>query len=217
MKYIIKYLFIIICSNNLSSQNKALDSLINKVEFGNSKVIILKNNTVYSISTPLKKTSKINDSIIQLKFIDKNKIEITKKEFWGIITDFSERRRYYNNTEYIIWRTIEPYIYIDLKKRNSKQYLFSETLTSKIYKLDNLAIDSLVTDSVNKRVLKTFIKNNTYDVVQKYKYVSDKYDKVDIGALIETTAELLNDFLPHKPSKSSEKLKRKVLNDPKYK
>jgi hypothetical protein len=136
MKYIIKYLFIIICSNNLSSQNKALDSLINKVEFGNSKVIILKNNTVYSISTPLKKTSKINDSIIQLKFIDKNKIEITKKEFWGIITDFSERRRYYNNTEYIIWRTIEPYIYIDLKKRNSKQYLFSETLTSKIYKLD---------------------------------------------------------------------------------
>ncbi len=205
------YLYIIIffLSTKLCSQNKALDSIINKIEFGNSKIIILKNNTVYSISTPLKKKSVINDSIIQLDFTDKTKIEIKKKEFWGIITDFAERRRYDNNVEYVIWRTKSPYIYIDLKNRDSKSYFFSESLTSNINILDALTIDLVKTDSLNKKILKEFIKNNTIDNSQRYKYVNDKYDKVDIGALIETTAEFINDFLPRKPSKKFRKIETK--------
>ena len=190
--------------HHLFSQNKALDSLINKIVDGQSKIIILKNDTVYSVTSPYRKINyNKTDSLIKIKFGNHSNIFVTKKEFWGIVTDFEERRRYYLGEIYVVWRTKQPYIYLELKNRNTNHYFFSESLTSDIHKLNELNIDAVVNDSITKNILKTFYRNNKIDLVKHYDYSATKNEKIDFGAVIEQTVEVLYYFFPSTHTKRS--------------
>ena len=196
--------------HTLFSQNKALDSLINKIVDGQSKIIILKNDTVYSITSPYRKIIyNKTDSLIKINFENHSTIFIKKKEFWGIVTDFEERRRYYQNEIYVIWRTKQPYIYLELKNRNANHYFFSESLTSNIYKLNELNIDATVNDSITKNILKTFYRNNKIDLLKQYDYSTNKNEKPTFESIIEHTVEVLNFIYPNGNSHKN------TLGDPK--
>lgn len=140
--------------------NARLDSAINAKMSPKTKFLYVKNASVVVDSLPLKKVQAgKKDSVILITFSDKTQRSINASEFWGIITDFGERRRFYKGIMFPLWSSNAPYLY-RITKVNSDRYYFSETLTGDIYPLSLVSVDEHVSEPLTKAKLKAYIKSN---------------------------------------------------------
>jgi len=110
--------------------NGVLDSVINKMILNSGGIICVNDNFVSVDTITLNKVKRVSsDSVILGKFLKKNQKKISSKEFWGLITDFGERRRFYNSKMYTVWERPSPYIY-KIDNNWITSYYFSETLSA---------------------------------------------------------------------------------------
>ena len=178
------------------SVNGSLDSIMNTRLGKTTKFIYITNGVVSVDTLKIKKVSQNKkDTSIVLTFSDKSTKKIKAFEFWGLITDFGERRRFYNGKTFPLWRTEAPYFY-KITFNNNPRYYFSESLTSPVYQyfLNKENIDKQVNDSITKRNLNLYIEdnkikpNNTEQDVAT-KIVDTSYEVATL--LFELTGKLL--------------------------
>ncbi len=190
-------LFNILCSCGFSQAvniNKTLDSIINLTILGKPKLIQTTNYVIVDTFSIKKVWLHKKDSCIIVKFSNSSFKKIKAIALWGQVTDFNERRRFFNGQTYTIWRTKAPYIY-RVMKNNNAIYYYSEFLTSNIYLLNNKTIDTNVSDSVTKTYLNKYILDNKIsDDPTKNLSLKDFIEtSVDItGTLFNSLIELLN-------------------------
>lgn len=164
------------------SVNKSLDSIINIRSEKYTKFIYITNGRVLVDTLKIKSVDRSKkDTSIILTFSDKSTKKIKAFEFWGIITDFGERRRFYNGKTYPVWRTAPPYFYKITFNNNSKYY-FSESLTSHIYSLNKQNIDKYVNDSITRRNLNIYIED--------HKIEANNTDNEGLDRVIDTSFEV---------------------------
>lgn len=163
------------------SINKTLDSIINNTVIGKPKLIQITNYVIVDTFSIKKVKLHKNDSSIIVKFSNNFSKKIKAINLWGQVTDFNERRRFFNGKTYIIWHTQAPYIYRVLKNNNDIYY-YSETLTSKIYLLNYKSIDSNVSDSTTKIYLNKYIQDN--------KILNEPIKNLSLDNFIETSVDI---------------------------
>ncbi|MES2513110.1 MAG: hypothetical protein V4580_03165 [Bacteroidota bacterium] len=142
-----------------------LDSIINARLTHTTRFIYVKKNHVTVDTFLIKKVSRNNkDTSIVLTFSDRRTKKLKADEFWGVITDFGERRRFYNGRTYAVWRTEAPYFY---KKtfNNKARYYFSETLTSPVFTLTEENINVNVIDPVTLKKMRLYIEDNKLAII----------------------------------------------------
>ena len=140
--------------------NTSLDSIMNASLEKRTKFIYITNGLVSVDTLRIKKVNQNKkDTSIVLTFSDKSTRSIKAFEFWGLITDFGERRRFYKGKMFPLWRMEAPYFY-KITFNNNPRYYFSESLTSPIYALNKENIDKQVTDSIAKRNMNLYIKDH---------------------------------------------------------
>lgn len=164
--------------------NSLLDSVINKAVINKGGIICINENSISVDTITLSKVKRLSsDSVILGKFLKKNQKKISSKEFWGLITDSGERRRFYKDKMYVIWERPSPYIY---KVDNNwiTSYYFSETLISPVMSLDKMSVDSCSLDSRSKEVLYNFIRDN-------YLGLSNA-DRKKEDVIVEVSADVIN-------------------------
>jgi hypothetical protein len=200
------------------TRDKALDQLINQSTFGKAALIFLKNGIVFTDSMPVKKIDHFRkDSLVHIKFRDNRSLQIPKEEFWGLVTDYNERRRFYKNETYIVWRTTAPYIYKDMKHRNDNRYFFSESLTGTIYPLLATNIEPIINDKAQQDVLKTFVTEHKIgQVFSPAEPGGNTGSKADLGAVIGLVSEIIYIFAGDH-GRSINDQKQRIQNDPQYK
>lgn len=149
-----------LCSSQRDAVNKQLDSVINATITHKTKFIYIRGNAIVVDSLPIKKVQAgKKDSTILITYSDKAQKRIKTNEFWGIITDYGERRRFYNGRTFPVWKADAPYFY-RITKGTSDRYYFSETLTGAIYPLSLVSVNEHVSDPVTKKNLEVYIKEN---------------------------------------------------------
>ena len=163
------------------SINKTLDSIINNTVIGKSKLIQTTNYVIIDTFSIKKVQLHKKDSSILVKFSDNSIKKIKAINLWGQVTDFNERRRFFNGKTYIIWHTHAPYIY-RVTKNNDVIYYFSESLTSNIYLLNNRSIDFNVSDSITKMYLNKYIQDN--------KICKESTKSISLDNFIETSVDI---------------------------
>ncbi len=188
MRFISKILYLILfnvlcyrCSSQIARINKTLDSIINHTVIGKPKLIQTTNYVIVDTFSIKKVRLHKKDSCIIVKFSNNSSKKIKAANLWGQVTDFNERRRFFNGKTYIIWRTQAPYIYKVLKNNNTIYY-YSEFLTSNIYILNNKTIDSNVSDSITK--------TNLHKYIQDHKISDDPTKNLSLNDFIETSVDL---------------------------
>ena len=190
---------ICICYAQDKTQDKTLDHLINKSVFGKAALIFVKQGVVMTDSMPVKKIDYIRkDSLVHIKFRNNRSLQLPKEEFWGLVTDYNERQRFYKDETYVVWRTRAPYIYKNVTTRNENMYYFSESLTGVIYPLLPGNIEPVIGDTMQQRVLHAFVAEHKLGQKVVYHYEPDGgSDQVleDASALIEVICQILFTFL----------------------
>ena len=172
--------------------NARLDSVINAKMAYKTKYISLKGNAVVVDSLDIKKVqADKKDSSIIVTFSDKTQKRIYANEFWGIITDYGQRRRFYKGIMFPVWSSRAPYFY-RITKGASDRYYFSETLTGDIYSLTLTSVNEHVTDSVTKKNLETYIRKNfPENVIDNGKVDGSAFFDILTGIIV-TPVVLLN-------------------------
>lgn len=179
--------------------DKVLDRLINNSVFGKAAFMYFKNNVVIPDSAPVKKIEYLKkDSLVRIRFANNNKLLVPKKDFWGLVTDYKERQRFYKDEVYIVWRTSAPYIYKNITTRNENIYYFSASLTGEIYPLLPGNIEPVITDTTQQQVLNAFVSGHKLGQKVVYHYepggVSHNV-RDDNGDMIRFICEVLYGFL----------------------
>jgi hypothetical protein len=123
---------------------------------------------------------------------------VSKQEFWGRITDYNERQRFYKDEIYIVWRTTAPYIYKNIVTRNENTYYFSRSLTTGIFPLLIENIEPAIADTAQQGILKRFVAE--HKVGEKVVYrnePSSPYREIkdDYGDMIKFICGILYAFL----------------------
>lgn len=179
--------------------DKVLDNLINKSVFGKGALIYFKHDVVISDSTSVKKIEYLKkDSLVAIRFTNNHRLLVPKKEFWGLITDYHERQRFYKDEIYIVWRTSAPYIYKNITTRNENTYYFSGSLTGEISPLLPGNIEPVITDTTQQQILNAFVSRHRLGqkVVYHYEPGGVSHDvRDDNGDLIRFICEVLYGFL----------------------
>ena len=158
------FIFLLFCVHLCSSQpgtiNQQLDSVMNAPMTRKVKFIYTEGATLVVDSLPVKKLqADKKDSSILVTYYDKTQKRIKTNEFWGIITDYGERRRFYKGRTFPVWKADAPYFY-RITKGASDRYYFSETLTGAIYPLSLVSVNEHVSDPVTKKNLESYIRVN---------------------------------------------------------
>lgn len=179
--------------------DKVLDHLINNSVFGKAALIYFKNNIAIPDSTPVKKIEYLKkDSLVRIRFANNNKLLVPKQEFWGLVTDYKERQRFYKDEVYVVWRTSAPYIYKNIITRNENTYYFSASLTGDIYPLLPGNIEPAIADTTQQQVLNKFVSG--HKLGQKVVYHDEPagvshHVRDDNGDMIRFICEVLYGFL----------------------
>jgi len=140
--------------------NTILDSVVNKVVYNKGGIICITDNAITIDTITLTKVRPLaNDSVVLLKFLNKNKKKISSKEFWGITTGYGERRRFYIDQMYVVWESPAPYIY-KIETAFRTFYYYSESLTSPINELNQQNVSVGTLTPYSKNVLSGFIEEN---------------------------------------------------------
>lgn len=170
--------FIFASNNNKEKEDKSknhiLDSLINNVKFGQSKLIYsyLNNTSVDSLQIDKIHYQK-KDSSILIKFSNNFEKKISRNDVLLQITSYGERKRFYNGNQYTIWHTKSPYVYRILF-HDCLRYYFSESLTSEIsiFNAENI---KCVKDTTMNLFLKNYMIENDVLKFNNEKYRDLKY------------------------------------------
>ena len=175
--------FILIGQNYYS--NKTLDSIINKITFNQTTIIYVKDSLIITDTLPINKVKLVKkDPSIIVKFVDNRKEKIKANQFWGLITNFGERQRFFVGKIYVIWRTKAPYIY-KINNGHSTNYFFSEQLDSKILSLNKNNIDNNVVDSQTRNWLNNYLFENITNL---------NSTKNKMGDIAETSIEIASNL-----------------------
>lgn len=161
-KRLLFFIFNFICCFAFSqavSVNKTLDSIINNTVVGKPQLIQATNYIIIDTFSIKKVELHKKDSSIIVKFSNNTTKKIKAVNLWGQVTDFNERRRFYNGQTYTIWHTHAPYIYRVLKNNNAVYY-YSESLTSSLYLLNTENINNNTSDTITKTVLNNYMQDN---------------------------------------------------------
>ncbi len=170
-------------AQSVSLLNARLDSTINTKITYKTKYIYFKGNTVLVDSLGIKKVqADKKDSSILVTFSDKTQKKIYANEFWGIITDYGERRRFYKGRIFPVWKSYPPYFY-RITKGTSDKYYFSESLTDDIYPLSITSLNKYAKDSVAKHTMILYIREN---------FTNGLKDNNDMEGIVEFLGELIN-------------------------
>jgi hypothetical protein len=152
------------CAVNLFSQipvdtEVKLDSVINAKNSSHKvKYIYIIDHTVILDSLTIKKVRSTKlDSTIVIIYSNKTQKRISATEFWGVIPDYGDCRRFYNGKTFPIYKPVAPYFY-KITKKSSSHYYFSETLTGKIHPLNLRSVNKYVLDVDTKSKLAIYIK-----------------------------------------------------------
>lgn len=164
MKTKVLFIFLLFCAHLCSSQpgviNQQLDSVMNAPMSHKVRFIYIEGSTLMVDSMPVKRfQADKKDSSILVTYCNKTQKRIKTNEFWGLITDYGERRRFYKGKTFPVWKANAPYFY-RITKGTSDRYYFSETLTGAIYPLSLVSVNEHVSDSVTRKNLESYIRVN---------------------------------------------------------
>ncbi len=175
-----------------TATDRKLDSVINSLNSSHkTRYVYLINNVVVVDSMNIKKVQGgKKDSTILITYFDNTQKRVKATEFWGMITYFGERRRFYHGRSFPVWKSESPYFY-RVTKKTSDRYYFSETLTGDIHPLSLTAVNQHVLDAGTKNNLNIFIRENlpgnVNDNNKDDEFISDM-----INGSIDLTMMLLN-------------------------
>lgn len=153
--------------------NAILDSLMTRAQLLNGGIVCV-NDTAVTVDTlsvaRLKSTE--DDSVIVVKFLDKNKKKIKSAEFWGTVNSAGTRHRYYHGQAYMLWETPSPYVYrVDNYWRSF--FYYSQSLTGPIMPLNKSNIDKSPLDEEAKKVLYKFSDENCAGITNSNRTTDD--------------------------------------------
>jgi hypothetical protein len=152
--------------------NAFLENEINDIAMDHTKLIMLK-FSLFEVDTLLaaKVHYRKNTKRVHITYDNGSERTVAAKYFWGQVNDYQERQRFYKGKVYVIWNTVQPYIYRTYGVDDEINYFFSEDLLSPILPLTNENISRIEDPLEVRRITNYLNQNNTHYWHCKHPYL----------------------------------------------
>ncbi len=123
---------------NLS--DSTFEAVLRKTYFGKTQLIFVRGNEIV-VDTMIFNNVKeaMRDSTIKVNYKDGGKSKLKSEDFWGLVTESKQVKRYIDGKFYTICDFEEPYIY-QIGKKGHERYFYSLTLQGGFYMLHESSI-----------------------------------------------------------------------------